>query len=88
MCHLPKNKHCEVCAKAKIQRKHKTHFVAMIEEDGILAFWHLIKQPVKLGDQVTGDHMIRSEDATEDTDVPVDTVAAVFLDRATTWTAV
>ena len=40
------------------------------------------------GYQVTGYHLIRSEDDTEDTDVPVDTVAAVFLDRATTWIAV
>ncbi len=32
--------------------------------------------------------MIRNEDDTEDTDVPVDTVAAVFLDRATKWIAV
>ncbi len=56
----------------------------MLEEDGIMAK----KQPVKLGDQVTGHHMIRNEDDTEDTDVPVDTVAAVFLDRATKWIAV
>ena len=32
--------------------------------------------------------MIRSEDDAEDTDVPVDTVAVVFLDRATKWIAV
>ena len=32
--------------------------------------------------------MIRNEDDTEDTDVPVDTVAVVFLDRATKWIAV
>ena len=32
--------------------------------------------------------MIRSEDDIEDTDVPVDTVAAVFLDKATKWIAV
>ncbi len=46
------------------------------------------KQPVTSRDQVTGDHMIRSEDDAGDTDVPVDTVAAVFLDRATKWIAV
>ncbi len=56
----------------------------MLEEDGTRAKKH----PVKFGDQVTGDHMRRSEDDTEDTDVPVDTVAAVFLDRATKWIAV
>ena len=84
MCHLPTNPHCEVRARAKIQRKHKRHKVVMLVEDGIKAK----KQPAKLGDHVTGHHMIRSEDDTEDTDVPVDTVAAVFLDRATKCIAV
>ena len=56
----------------------------MLEDDGISAK----KQPVRLGDQVTGGHLIRNEDDTEDTDVPVDTVAAVFVDRTTKWIAV
>ena len=37
---------------------------------------------------MTGYHLIRNEYDAEDTDVPVDTVAAVFLDRATKWIAV
>ena len=32
--------------------------------------------------------MIRNDNDAGDTDVPVDTVAAVFLDRATKWIAV
>ena len=60
MCHLPKNPHCEVCSKAKIQRKHMRKKVVMLEEDGMMAK----KQPVKFRDQVTGYHMIRNEDDT------------------------
>ena len=84
MCHLPQNLLCVVCAKAKIKRKHKRKKIAMIEDDDIKAK----KQPVKFGDHVTVYQLLRSEDDAEDTDVPVDTVAAVFLDRATKWIAV
>ena len=55
VCHLPSNPHCEMWAKAKIQRKHKRNKVVMLEEYGI----RVKKQPVKLGDQVTEDHMIK-----------------------------
>ena len=84
MCGLPKNPYCEVCARANIQRRHTIDQVVMLEEDGSRAK----TQPVEFGDQVTGYHMKRSEDDAEDTDVPVDTVAAVFLDRATKWIVV
>ena len=84
MCHLPKNPHCDVCAKAKIQRTHDGNKVVMLEEDSILAK----KQPVTFGDHGAGYHLIRNEDDTEYTEVPVDTVAVVFLDRATKWIAV
>ena len=45
------------------------------------------KSPVKFGDQVTGDHLIKNDDE-EDYDVLLDTVVVVLLDRATKWTAV
>ncbi len=44
--------------------------------------------PVKFGDQVTGSHLIKSDDDDEDTDVPVNTVVVVFLDRSTKWIVV
>ena len=39
--------------------------------------------PVKLGAQVNMNHLIKNDDAEEDDDMPVDTVAVVLLDRGT-----
>ena len=55
MTHLPTNPYCEVCSKAKIQRKQKRNTVVRLVPYGIPK-----KAPAKLGEQVTGDHFIKN----------------------------
>ncbi len=55
MTHMPKNQHCEVCAKAQVQRASKKKKVAL----GPDAIGPYI--PVKFGAQVTADHLIKND---------------------------
>ena len=55
MTRLPKNQFCEVCSKAKIQRKQKRKAANKAVPDGPLR-----KPPVQFGEQVTGDHFIKN----------------------------
>ncbi len=82
MTHLAKNPNCDACAKAKVQRKQKRKKAVVIDTDTIPR-----KTPVKFGGQVTADHLIKNDDEEEDSDIPINTVAEVMLDRATQWIA-
>ena len=86
MTHLPNNPYCEVCSKAKIQRKQKRKAVVKLVPDGTPK-----KAPGKFGEQVTGDHLIRNgrgEVGEEDPNFPNGTVEVVLYDRGTQWLAV
>ena len=86
MTHLPKNPYCDVCSKAKMQRRPKRKKVpTLVPEEGARP------PPTKFGDQVTGYHFIKNGgvyDGVEDSYFPTDTVAVVLYDRATRWLAV
>ena len=56
MTHVPKNLHCDVCAKANVQRKSERTNV-VIEPDATEP-----KIPVKFGAQATADHLIKNDD--------------------------
>jgi hypothetical protein len=83
LTHLSKNPHCEVCAKANVQRtsKRKKRAVA-IGPDAIV-----FRIQDFFGAQVTADHLIKNDDGEEDDGIPVDTVAVVLLDRGKGWIA-
>ena len=81
MTHLPTNPYCDVCNKAKMQRRHKRKKVPRLVPDEVAP-----PPPKKFGDQVTGDHFIKNvgqSDAEEDPNFPTDKVAVVLFDRAT-----
>ncbi len=84
MTHLPKNPHCEVCSKAKHQRKpriSKSSKPSAAEAAKAL--------PARFGEQVTGDHFIKGgREDEEDPSFPCDTVAVVLYDRGTRYLAV
>ena len=86
MTHLPKNPYCDVCSKAKMQRRQKRKKVPhLVPDEGAPP------PPRKFGDQVTGDHFIKNGSGSveeEDPNFPSDTVAVVLFDRATRWLAV
>ncbi len=84
MTHMPKNQHCDVCNKAKIQRTRKMRVTSKaVPVEGR-------KVPTKFGEQVTGDHFIKNtpDDVDEDPGQPKDTVGIVIFDRGTKWLAV
>ena len=85
MTDLPKNKFCEVCSNAKIQRVQKRRTTTKTATGEVKVL------PTKFGEKVTGDHFIKNVAgyaAQEDPNSPVDTVAVVLYDRATKWLAV
>ncbi len=84
MTHLPKNPHCEVCSKAKMQRKPKRS-----KSSKPSAAEEAKPQPTRFGEQVTGDHFIKGgRDEEEGPFFPCDTVAVVLYDRGTRYLAV
>ena len=84
MTHLPKNPHCEVCSKAKMQRKPKKS-----KSSKPSAAEGAKPPPTKLGEQVTGDHFIKGgREDEEDHNFSCDTVAVVLYDRGTRFLAV
>ena len=54
LTHMAKNPHCEVCARANIQRKSKREDAVTIDPDA-----NGPKIPGKFGAQVTADHLIK-----------------------------
>ena len=84
MTHMPKNPFCDVCSKAKMQRKQKRRATSKLVPDGDQR-----APPTKFGEQVTGDHFIKNSlgDDESDPDFPISTVAVVLYDRATKWLA-
>ncbi len=76
MTHLPNNHNCVVYAQAKVRRKQNTKKVVVIDADTMPR-----EAPAKLGD------LIKSDDEDVDSDIPINTVAVVMLDRATQWIA-
>ncbi len=87
MTHTPKNSHCLVCSKAKMQRKQKRRKTSKLVPDEVAR-----PPPTKFGEQVTGDHFIKErqgpDDDEGDPDFPCNTVAVVLYDRGTKWLAV
>ena len=84
MTHLPKNPFCDVCSKAKMQRRQKRRKSSkLIPDDDARS------PPTSFGEQVTGDHFIKNSlgDEDEDPNFPISTVAVVLFDRATKWLA-
>ena len=86
MTHLPKNPHCEVCSKAKVQGTptRRTSSKPMVAEEAK-------PLPTKFGEQVTGEHFIKGCSGREDEgdpNFPCDTVAVVLYDRGTRFLAV
>ncbi len=79
MTRLPNNPHCEV-APRQTSNADKEEHVVVIEPDTIPH-----EAPVKFGDQVTADNLIRNDDGVGDSGIRVDTVAVVLLDRGTKW---
>ena len=58
MTHLPKNPYCDVCNKAKMQRRQKRKKVPkLVPDEGA------DPPPKKFGDQVIGDHFIKNAGA-------------------------
>ncbi len=47
-----------------------------------------LRIPAMFGDQFSADHLIKNDDGEEGSDIPVDRVALVMLDRATGWIAI
>ena len=84
MTHNPKNPFCDVCSKAKMQRRRKIRASSKPVPD------ECRKVPSAFGEQVTGDHFIKNtpDDDDEDPDHPKDTVGVVLYDRGTKWLAV
>ncbi len=80
MTHMPKNLHCEVCARANAQRASRKTKKAVLGPDAVGP--HI---PVKLGAQATADHLIKNDGGGEDDGIPHDTVVVVLPDRGTGW---
>ena len=54
MTHLPKNTFCDVCSKAKMQRRQKRKKAPILDP-----LVDALPPPKNFGDQVTGDHLTK-----------------------------
>ena len=73
LTHMPKNRYCAACMKAKMQKAHCR------KKKGE----SLGPRPLNFGDQITADHLISKDEASHGIDSQK--VAMVILDRATKW---
>ena len=76
---LPKHPHCEVCAKAKIQRRQRRGKPRRDDDEPAL---------VMFGDHCPGSNSIKRDTADDDDGIPVDASALLMLGNATGWIVV